>query len=299
MSFEGYSGDEGLSTPRLATPALEDDQANEPNMFEGDAGQQFQEISKPRPGRPGRPAAYSGRGRPPKQDNPEELADAVAAAGVNLRAEEEAMNGGMGLGVSKMRGNGNQFLRPQQLAWFMTRTMEQQGMPAMEFDVELINLISAACENYMSAIVSDSVVMSRHRRVGVRTKKKAMQNSKSEVSKALKEIAVKQKLHEEKRVKRRVVLGLEEDKKDEQKEEQTQTNMTASLMMSGSTKKRYSWMQTASSNSALSSRGDNGIRYREAREEPGIVMRDLLSAIDGRRRGVISAKVKGYAKLHD
>ncbi|VEU21206.1 DEKNAAC102161 [Brettanomyces naardenensis] len=236
------------------------------------------------------------------KSNPEELSDAVAAAGVNLRDEEEAMAAGSGLSVSRRQLLPNHFLKPQQLAWFMTKAMEEQGMTAMEFDRDLINLMSSACESYMTGLVADSVVMSRHRRRGSRTKHRqsAGGSTKSEISRALKEIAVRQKVREEKRVARRVALGLEEEKKDEQAEEQTQTNITASLMMSGSRKKRYSWMQTpASGNSPLSSRGDNGIRYREAREEPGIVMRDLLSAIEGRRMGVSEAIVKGYAKLRD
>lgn len=45
--------------------------------------------------------------------------------------------------------------------------------------------------------------------------------------------------------------------------------------------------------------GDNGIRFREAREEPGIAVRDLLKSLETRRMGVDKTIVKGYAKLKD
>ena len=42
-----------------------------------------------------------------------------------------------------------------------------------------------------------------------------------------------------------------------------------------------------------------GIKYREAREEPGIVMRDLLLALENRRVGVNNVITKGYARIRD
>ncbi|GMG40849.1 unnamed protein product [Ambrosiozyma monospora] len=234
------------------------------------------------------------------QQNPEELADAVAAAGVNIRAEEEALISG--LSVSKKQLEPNNFLKPQQLAWFMNRVMEEQGLKLMDVDPELMNIMSVACENYMSNIVTDTIIMSRHRRVPLKTKhKQSVGSSKSEISKALRDIATKQKEREERRVKKRIALGLEEEKKDEEiAEEHKQTNVTASLMMGGSKKKKYSWMQSGSSRSnSINARGDNGIRYREARQEPGIVLRDLMSAIENRRMGVRNTIVKGYSKMRD
>ncbi|ODV83819.1 hypothetical protein CANARDRAFT_181620, partial [[Candida] arabinofermentans NRRL YB-2248] len=231
--------------------------------------------------------------------NPEELSDAVAAAGVNIRAEEEAMVSG--LTVSKRQMEPNNFLKPGQLMWFMNKTMEDQGLKHMDFDNDLINLMSSACETYITGMVSDSIVVSRHRRRNVRTKQKQnVSNSKSDISRALKDIATKQKEREEKRVKRRIALGLEEEKKEEDMvAEHKQTNLTASMMMSGSKKKKYSWMQASTKNNSISNRGDNGIRYREAREESGVVLRDLMLAIENRRIGVNNTLVKGYAKMRD
>ncbi|QPG75825.1 hypothetical protein FOA43_003187 [Brettanomyces nanus] len=316
MSKKSESTDElsGLATPRLATPTFMtpgDGMINEGNNNSSNGSNEYftqHDIDKII-GSDGKPktsfkigaSGATGTTKSNNLNNPEELADAVAAAGVNIRAEEEAMAGSIGLSVSRRLLHQNHFLKPQQLAWFMNKAMEEQGMTTMGFDLDLLNLMSSACESYMTSLVADSVVMSRHRRRGMKTRRKqSLTGSKSEISRALKEIAVKQKFREEKRVQRRIALGLEEEKKDEQAEEQTQTNITASLMMSGSMKKRYSWMQTpASGSKTLNSRGDNGIRYREAREESGIVMRDLLAAIENRRMGVSSAVLKGYAKLRD
>lgn len=310
---EGISSSEeisSLATPALATPQLGTPIPEEPETAEkektGDSekhksedltrGPSQSEIKK---GKESKAIKSTANG---KQVDPEALTDAVAAAGVNLRMEEEqAMAGSSGLSVSRKQVHRNHFLKPQQLAWFMARAMEDQGMRTGGFDPELINLMSAACESYMNGLVTDSMFMSRHRRRGIKIRRhQSISGSKSEISRALRDIAIKQKLLEEKRTQRRVAMGLDEEKKDEETEEQTQTNLTASLMMSGSMKKRYSWMQTSSSHhTPLGSRGDNGIRYREAREEPGIVTRDVLAAIENRRMGVASTIVKGYAKLRD
>lgn len=276
-----------LDTPRLATPVS------------------FEEVPESKPhvrGRVGRPRGSGNKyGSGGRQIDPDALTDAVAAAGVNIRAEEEALAGDASLSVSRRQIHPNKFLKPQQLAWFMEKAMEEQGMSAGGFDPDLINLMSAACESYLAGIVTDSVILSRHRRRGMKAKRhSSISGTKSEVSRALRDIAVKQKMREEKRMQRRVTLGLEEEKKNEEVEEQTQTNLTASLMMSGSMKKRYSWMQTTSAgHNSLSSRGDNGIRYREARQEQGIALRDLLGAIEKRRMGVSSTIVKGYSKMRD
>ncbi|VUG17136.1 TAF4 [Brettanomyces bruxellensis] len=294
-----------LATPQLSTPAPEDSEDGdngkgaERERYEVEEKTGIHPQSELKKGKDAKAVKSAGNG---KQVDPEALTDAVAAAGVNLRMEEEqAMAGSSGLSVSRKQVHRNHFLKPQQLAWFMARAMEDQGMRTSGFDPELINLMSAACESYMNGLVTDTVLMSRHRRRGVKIRRhQSISGSKSDISRALRDIAIKQKLMEEKRSQRRVALGLDEEKKDEETEEQTQTNLTASLMMSGSMKKRYSWMQTSNSrHTPLGSRGDNGIRYREAREEPGIVTRDVLAAIENRRMGVASTIVKGYAKLRD
>jgi hypothetical protein len=50
----------------------------------------------------------------------------------------------------------------------------------------------------------------------------------------------------------------------------------------------------------MRSKSDNNIRLREAREEPGIALRDLLGALEERRRiGVEKALAKGYTRLRN
>lgn len=252
-----------------------------------------------------------------QSDNHEVLSDAVAASGVNIRAEEEAMV--TGLSISKRQIEQNTFLKPNQLHWFMNKTLEEQGIKPVVTDHEVSNLISASCEHYMTQILTDTIVMMRHRRHssniqkstsksgGKKSKSKSSVNShsslnsKSELSKALRDIASKHKDREDKRIRRRIFLGLEEEKLEEDLiQDHKQTNLTASLMMSGSKKKKYSWMQSSSSSSnAINFRGDNGIRYREAREEQAIVLRDLIAALENRRIGVSNALLKGYARLRD
>ncbi|GAV29447.1 hypothetical protein PMKS-002947 [Pichia membranifaciens] len=250
-------------------------------------------------------------------DNHEVLSDAVAASGVNIRAEEEAMV--TGLSISKRQIEQNTFLKPNQLHWFMNKTLEEQGIKPVVTDHEVSNLISASCEHYMTQILTDTIVMMRHRRHSSNVQKSTSKSgskkskskssvnshsglsSKSELSKALRDIASKHKDREEKRIRRRIFLGLEEEKLEEDLiQDHKQTNLTASLMMSGSKKKKYSWMQSSSSSSnAINFRGDNGIRYREAREEQAIVLRDLIAALENRRIGVSNALLKGYARLRD
>ncbi|KAG0673301.1 hypothetical protein C6P40_003050 [Pichia californica] len=253
-----------------------------------------------------------------QSENHEVLSDAVAASGVNIRAEEEAMVGG--LSISKRQIEQNSFLKQGQLEWFMNKTLEEQGIKAVITDHEVSNLISASCEHYMTQILSDTIVMMRHRRhsSGVvkksNKKKKSSKSSrsligsnsgigsKSELSIALRDIASKHKEREEKRQRRRIFLGLEEEKPEEDLiQDHKQTNLTASLMMSGSKKKKYSWMQSTNTNStnSINSRGDNGIRYREAREEQAVVLRDLIAALENRRIGVSNTLLKGYTRLRD
>lgn len=258
--------------------------------------------------------------KPSQAENHEQLTDAVAASGVNIRAEEEAML--TGLSISKRQIEQNTFLKPHQLNWFMQKTLEEQGIKSVQLDNEVSTIISAACEHYMSQILTDTIIMMRHRRhasdvnknsnknINKNTSNKSSKssrslsgiNNKSEISKALRDLASKHKEREEKRIRRRVLLGLEEEKTNEDLgQDHKQTNLTASLMMSGSKKKKYSWMQstTSSSKSSLTSRGDNGIRFREAREEQAVVLRDLIAALENRRIGASNALLKAYARLRD
>ena len=263
-------------------------------------------------------------------DNHEVLSDAVAASGVNIRAEEEAMaNSSLSLSISKKHIEQNNFLKHEQLSWFIHNILDKQGIKPLNIDNDVTNLISSSCENYMSQIIADIIIMMRHRRhlsdivnnnnnnnnnnksknkKSSKNSKNSIQNlssinNKSEISKALRDLASKHKEREEKRIRRRIFLGLEEEKPVEEiVQDHNQTNLTANLMMSGSKQKKYSWMQSSSnnnSNSNFNSLGDNGIRYREAREEPSVVMRDLIAALENRRMGVSEVLLKAYARLKD
>ncbi|OWB82913.1 hypothetical protein B5S33_g1542 [[Candida] boidinii] len=240
-----------------------------------------------------------------KEDD--QLTDAVAAAGVNIEAEEKALVSG--LSASKRQIEPNNFLKTHQLAWFVKKSMDDMGLD-MEIDNDVLSTMSSACETYMASIITDSLVLSRHRRKPVVTKTKPATSAatRSDVSRALRDIATRQKEKEEKRLKRRILLGLdteEKEKTDATTDEHRATNATAAMMMSGSKQKKYSWMLSGSAPggggraNSIQARGDTGIRYREARQEPGIVPRDLLAAIENRRVGVTNTLVKGYSKLRD
>ncbi|GMF61968.1 unnamed protein product [[Candida] boidinii] len=64
-----------------------------------------------------------------KEDD--QLTDAVAAAGVNIEAEEKALVSG--LSASKRQIEPNNFLKTHQLAWFVKKSMNDMGLD-MEID---------------------------------------------------------------------------------------------------------------------------------------------------------------------
>lgn len=115
-------------------------------------------------------------------------------------------------------------------------------------------------------------------------------------------------------MKKRIALGLEkedyENKIDSEETLHRASNVTAGLR--AGSKKQYGWL-TSSVNkptslgakssgkvaSDITARGESGLKFREAREEPGIVMRDLLFALENRRNGVQTIISKGYAKIRD
>ncbi|KAH3903298.1 uncharacterized protein SCODWIG_03626 [Saccharomycodes ludwigii] len=203
---------------------------------------------------------------------------------------------------------------------------------------EILLQMSTACELYMKDLIVNALVLSRHRRKSSFKNVHSLSNSsnsgiiteRSEVSKALRKIALEEKRLEEKRLKKRQDHGLEKKEStkiralNEEESMAKASNATANLMMG--TKKKYSWLTSSSSSSsslsksssgmhtivggrepagpvanAINVRGEMGIKYKEAREESGIVMRDFLRALENRRVGtdINSIISKGYARIRD
>ncbi|ODV94419.1 hypothetical protein PACTADRAFT_25432, partial [Pachysolen tannophilus NRRL Y-2460] len=249
----------------------------------------------------------------------EKLTDAVLAAGIDLKAEENLLAvssnnanapHGSGISASKRSVRSEAFLNPRQLAAFMRKVAAESGLKQIfDSEREILELISSASETYMSDIITNAVVYSRHRRRPITSKTSHSSTPRSDISKALREIATRQKEQEEKRVQKRIALGIDavEDKQEKAGAEETlhrAANATAAMMTS-SKKKKYSWMTGASgsnnnapkTNSAIASRGDSGIRFREAREEQAVVVKDLIAALENRNIGVDKTLTKAYNKL--
>ncbi|CUM64045.1 uncharacterized protein PRCAT00001633001 [Priceomyces carsonii] len=273
-------------------------------------------------------------------NDPSKLNDAIAAAGVDIQQEEELL---LQQQISRrpdisrdqmlmMRVSKNpSFLNPYHVAIFMNKIARENGIVQNFYnDHDLLDSISASCENWIADIVTKTIALSRHRRRGqyVYTKsKKPSSVPRSELSKELRNIAAKQKELEEKRVSKRIALGLERDGADagdgsngkgKAGAEETlhrAANATAAMKTSNP-KKKYSWMipsaatsedsrfnsekdTSGKQSSIIQIRGDNGLRFREIRPSNAITTRDLLGVIEDERIGTDKAVVKGYAKLKD
>ncbi|KAG2732540.1 hypothetical protein G9P44_004957 [Scheffersomyces stipitis] len=282
-----------------------------------------------------------------KQLDPSKLNDAIAAAGVDIQREEELLT------IQQTRTTDvsrdlRQFLRsskppaflnPYHVASFMNRVARENGVQQNFLqDGDLLELMSASCEMWLSSILGKTVLLSRHRRRGIpqptnaKNGKKASSNAnsapRSELSKELRNLAVRQKELEERRISKRIMLGLEKngadpdgDQNGDSKAGAEETlhraaNATAAMMTMKTGVKKYSWMTSTSSAGAdtakagadtekgkqsalLSVRGDNGLRFREIRSGNTITMKDILGAIEGERMGTQRAIIKGYAKLKD
>lgn len=294
-------------------------------------------------------------------DDPTKLNDALAAAGVDIQQEEELLMQQHAhrnkvyttqqqlLLKQKQQQAQRQspFLNPYHLASFMQKAARDNGVQQNFLqDGELLELMSAACENWISTLSTKTIILSRHRRRGIPTliegkgSNKRGSNSttpstqRSEISRELRNLAARQKEQEEKRVQKRIALGLENGSTGESENgkagaEETlhrAANATATMMtMTG--RKKYSWMTAGPSgggagsgagagagddsgnggesegktkqSSIIAIRGDNGLRYREIRTGKSVTMKDLLGALEDERMGVDKALIKGYAKLKD
>ncbi|KAG5419192.1 TAF4 [Candida metapsilosis] len=280
------------------------------------------------------------------QQDSSKLNDAIAAAGVDIHAEEELL---LQQQLARKNEAANErtdiqrspkvstFLNPYHLAAFLGKVAKsrQVNQNFLE-DGDMLNLMSGACEAWISHIASKAITISRHRRRGgvLTTSKKngtSSSSQRSAVSRELRNLAVKQKELEEKRVNKRIALGIERSANDQNGEDgdnkagadetlHRAANATAAMMTIG--KKKYSWMNSSANGGGgstatdkegksgtgsnrskqsplIAARGDSGLRYREVRAGNSIVLKDLLGAIENERRGTQAAVTKGYAKLRD
>lgn len=251
------------------------------------------------------------------QVDPNKMQDVLFSAGVDVREEEALLH--TSINVSKSQAQlGSKipkhppFLHPDQVIALMRKISKEQNFSQnpLTKDNDVPDMLSSACENYLRDIITNALIVSRHRRKAVRINS----GRRSEVSIALKNIAMTQKKEEERRVKKRIALGLEkedlENKIDSEETLHRASNVTAGLR--AGSKKQYGWLtssvgkptstgvkSTGMVASDIAARGDSGLRFREAREEPGIVMRDLLYALENKRNATNNVITKGYARIRD
>lgn len=281
-----------------------------------------------------------------EKEDPSKFNDAIAAAGVDIGREEELLSTNysrtpyslqqqqLANRLRQLYGQANAFLQPYHVGLFMNRAARESGVVQnFMMDPEMLEFMSAACKEWLSNIVTKTVGLARHRRRGIPafnqkpgSKQKSQPAQRSDVSRELRNLAVRQKEQEEARVAKRLALGLE-NKDDVAPETSKQAgaeetlhraaNATAAMMTMSSTKKKYSWMNSGGAGGAddsklsaskesgskqsplISSRGENGLRYREIRTGNMITTKDLLSVLEDERMGTYKAVVKGYAKLKD
>lgn len=277
-------------------------------------------------------------------NDPTKLNDALAVAGVDIQREEELLmqqqqnrqpRYNMGYLQNQFYNTRPAlpatFLYPYHLASYMQKVARENGVVQSFYqDPEMLELMSAACEYWLSNIVTKTVMLSRHRRRGIssfnKDKKVPAPNQRSEFTRELRNLALKQREMEEKRVNKRLALGLEKTGENDSGESASKAgaeetlhraaNATAAMMTMNSGRKKYSWM-TAGSGSGpddvkgspsadkgrashlLAARGDNGLRYREIRTGNTVTMKDLLGALEDERMGTDKAIIKGYAKMKD
>ncbi|KAK9352791.1 transcription initiation factor TFIID component TAF4 family-domain-containing protein [Lipomyces doorenjongii] len=191
-------------------------------------------------------------------------------------------------------------------------------------DNDVLVLISLACQEWLSNILTSAVITSRYRRESGNSTSNA-----SDVAKSLRQIAIQDKEREDKYKISKAALEarsgttgttdgsgkVHDGEKGAHATEEVMhraANATAALMVSGG-RKKYSWMTSGGPGNSSpsvggsagggskkdSSTGSHGIRIREAKEEQGVVMRDLLTVLENERVGVQKALTKGWTRLRD
>ncbi|EGW33025.1 uncharacterized protein SPAPADRAFT_60348, partial [Spathaspora passalidarum NRRL Y-27907] len=213
-----------------------------------------------------------------KLDNtdPSKLNDAIAAAGVDIQQEEELLFQQQMNRRSDVSKDLKQIIKTSQppaflnnyhLAAFMNKVAKENGVQQNFLqDGDMLELVSGACETWLSRIATKTIMLSRHRRRGIPnvTGKRGQGHHsssssgasipRSELSKELRNLAIKQKELEEKRVSKRILLGLEKSSSDPTADaeggdkagvEETlhrAANATAAMMTMNPGRKKYSWM---------------------------------------------------------
>lgn len=279
------------------------------------------------------------------KNDPSKLNDALAAAGVDIQREEELLSSNYSRTTFNYQqqqianrqrqsyGQLSAFLHPYHLAVFMNKVARGNGVQQnFMVDPEMLDFVSSACKEWLSNIVGKTAALARHRRRGIPAfnpknggaKQKTIPPSqRSEVSKELRNLALKQKEQEERRVAKRALLGLEKsddvapetsNKAGAEETLHRAANATAAMMTQNPSRKKYSWMTSGADSgvedtkssakeskqsSLLSARGDNGLRFREIRTGNMITTKDLLGVLEDERMGTTKAVIKGYAKLKD
>ncbi|KAA8897388.1 hypothetical protein TRICI_006732 [Trichomonascus ciferrii] len=254
----------------------------------------------------------SGPSVPGPSMDPDQLSDALLSAGVDLKEEENLLSSSLTTEQQYTRAAAVQgttpartspavdFLNSPKLLTMVRKIAAEAGVRhVFDKDNEITRLLSVSCQEWLTDIITSMVVLNRHRR-------RSRNDVHSDISRALRNLAVKDKEAEDRRLAQKAVMGSEsgqngEDKKNAVSEEtQYRAANATALMMTG--KKKYSWLTGGSSSPGMRSSGglprnEGNIRYREAREEPNLALRDLLGALEERRFGVEKTLVKGYAKL--
>ncbi|KAK9236916.1 transcription initiation factor TFIID component TAF4 family-domain-containing protein [Lipomyces kononenkoae] len=298
------------------------------------------------------------------KEDPNDFSDALLSAGVDLREEEQILSssipirtqsfkaGGIGMtggllgpvpDISAFDIHAGDILHAHRRTPFLDLHVVRQVVAtlAMENDIQpppltvpssvaetkdndVLVLISLACREWLSNILTSAIITSRYRRESGNS----MTNA-SDVAKSLRQIAIQDKEREDKYKSSKAALearsgisgtgdGSGKPHDGEKGLHATEevmhraANATAALMVSGG-RKKYSWMTSGGSDSSSSgiggsmgaspkkdsSSGSHGIRIREAKEEQGVVMRDLLTVLENERVGVQKALAKGWTRLKD
>lgn len=280
------------------------------------------------------------RAKPAPAEDPSKINDALAAAGVDIQREEELLaqqHANRAASYSYLQTYRQRptqlgaFLSPYHVAAFMHKVARENGiLQNFAHDPELLELMSVLCHEWLSGLVEKTIALARHRRRGVpaliQKGKKASVSAapRSELSKELRNMAVRQKELEERRVSKRIALGLEKNadadaangKAGAEETLHRAANATAAMMTLNPGRKKYLWMtadagggaggesgavedKEKKQSSLISVRGDNGLRFREIRLGNLVTMKDLLGVIEDERVGTQKAVLKGYAKLKD
>ena len=153
----------------------------------------------------------------PQQSDPDKLSDALLSAGVDIREEEALLSSTVartkatGISANNQVPSHPPFLHPKNISDFMKRIASEQNFHQdFNKNTDILGLMSTACELYMRDVITNSLILSIHRRKGV----KLNTGRRSEVSRSLRDLALRQKTQEERRVQRRIALGLEKQTTD-------------------------------------------------------------------------------------